>query len=257
METGSDDIAVTREEGRATVTLDRPGKLNALTGEMFGALGRAFEAFAEDPPGVVTIRGAGGNLSAGVDVTGVPEWAESRPLAVRDELESVHDAIRAIEDLDAPVVAACEGHVLGGGLELALACDIRVAASDARFGLPESKMGLAMDVGGAQKLPGMVGEGLTKYLVMTGESIGAERAYRSGLVEVLTENGEFAAELATLESSLAEKPTYVHGLAKRQIHGVRPDVETGMALAIHHAIAAYHEEETLERVTEFLNRSTE
>jgi len=257
METGSDDVAVTREEDRVTVTLDRPGKLNALTGEMFGALGGAFETFAEDTPDVVTVRGTGGNLSAGVDMTGVPEWAESRPLAVRDELESVHDAIRAIEDLDAPVVAACEGHVLGGGLELALACDIRVAAADARFGLPESKMGLAMDVGGAQKLPGMVGEGLTKYLVMTGESIGAERAYRSGLVEVLAEDGEFESELAATESSLAEKPTYVHGLAKRQIHGVRPDVETGMSLAIHHAIAAYHEEETMERVTEFLDRSAE
>jgi len=257
METRSDDLTVVREEDRATVTLDRPGKLNALTGEMFGALGGAFEAFAEDPPGVVTVRGTGGNLSAGVDMTGVPEWAEDRPLAVRDELESVHDAIRAIEDLDAPVVAACEGHALGGGLELALACDIRVAAVDARFGLPESKMGLAMDVGGAQKLPGMVGEGLTKYLVMTGESIGAERAYRSGLVEVLAEEGAFESELAAIESSLAEKPTYVHGLAKRQIHGVRPDVETGMSLAIHHAIAAYHEEETLGRVTEFLDRSAE
>lgn len=98
----------------------------------------------------------------------------------------------------------------------------------------------------------MTGEGLAKYLVMTGESIGAERAFRSGLVEVLAEAGEFEAELASLESSLAEKPTYVHGLAKRQIHGVRPDVETGMSLAIHHAISAYHEDETMARVTEFL-----
>jgi enoyl-CoA hydratase/carnithine racemase len=265
MDTGSDHVTVVREGAdgtdgasetdRATVTLDRPGKLNALTGEMFVALGRAFESFAEDPPSVVTVRGASGNLSAGVDVSGVPGWAEERPLAVRDQLESVHDAMRAVEDLDAPVVAACEGHVLGGGLELALACDLRVAAGDATFGLPESRMGLAMDVGGAQKLPGMVGEGLTKYLVMTGEPIGAERAFRSGLVEVLADEGEFESELASLEASLAEKPTYVHGLAKRQIHGIRPDVETGMSLAIHHAIAAYHEPETMDRVTEFLDGS--
>jgi enoyl-CoA hydratase/carnithine racemase len=259
MDTGSDHVRVVRgggdddETDRATVTLDRPGKLNALTGEMFAALGRAFEAFAEDPPSVVTIRGAGGNLSAGVDMSGVPGWAEERPLAVRDQLEAVHEAVRAVEDLDAPVVAACEGHVLGGGLELALACDLRVAAADATFGLPESRMGLAMDVGGAQKLPGMVGEGLTKYLVMTGEPIGSERAFRSGLVEVLADEGEFESELVGLESSLAEKPTYVHGLAKRQIHGVRPDVDAGMSLAIHHAIAAYHEPETMDRVTGFLD----
>jgi enoyl-CoA hydratase/carnithine racemase len=223
-----------------------------MTGEMFLAIGEAFETFAEDPPSVVTVRGESGNFSAGVDMSGVPEWAEQRPLAVRDQLEAVHDAVRAVESLDAPVVAACEGYVLGGGLELALACDLRVAAPDATFGLPESRMGLAMDVGGAQKLPGMVGEGLTKYLVMTGESIDADRAFRSGLVEVLAADGEFEDELAALESSLAEKPTYVHGLAKRQIHGVRPDVETGMALAIHHAISAYHEDETMARVTEFL-----
>jgi enoyl-CoA hydratase/carnithine racemase len=253
MELDSGDVSVVREEDRVTVTLDRPGKLNALTGGMFAALGDAFDALAGDPPGVVTVRGAGGNFSAGVDMSGVPEWAESRPLAVRDELETVHDAVRAIEELDAPVVAACEGHVLGGGLELALACDIRVAAPDATFGLPESRMGLAMDVGGAQKLPGIVGEGLAKYLVMTGESIGAERARRSGLVEVLADEGAFESELAALESSLAEKPTYVHGLAKRQIHGVRPEVEAGMSLAIHHAIAAYHEDETMARVTEFLD----
>ena len=252
MDTESDDVAVVRDGDHVVVSLDRPGKLNALTGEMFAALGGAFESLAGDPPDVVTVRGAGGNFSAGVDMSGVPEWAEQRPLAVRDQLESVHAAVGAIEELDAPVVAACEGHVLGGGLELALACDLRVAAPDARFGLPESSMGLAMDVGGAQKLPGMVGEGLTKYLVMTGESIGAERAFRSGLVEVLAADGEFESELAALESSLAEKPTYVHGLAKRQIHGVRPDVEAGMALAVHHAIAAYHETETMDRVESFL-----
>lgn len=153
METGSEHVTVLREGDRATVTLDRPGKLNSMTGETFLALGEAFEVFAEDPPGVVTARGAGGHFSAGVDMAGVPEWAEERPLAVRDKLEAVHDAIRATEELDAPVVAACEGYVLGGGLELALACDLRVAASDATFGLPESKMGLAMDVGGAQKFP--------------------------------------------------------------------------------------------------------
>lgn len=201
---------------------------------------------------MVVLRSAGGNFSAGVDVAGVPEWAESPPLEVRDQLEAIHDAIAAVEALDAPVVAACEGYVLGGGLELA--CDLRVAHPDAEFGLPESKLGLAMDLGGAQKLPGMVGEGLTKYLVMTGESIAADRAFRAVLVEELAESdAEFEERLDALCATLAEKPTYVHGLAKRQIHGVRPDVDAGMALAVHQAIAAYHEAETLDRVEAFLD----
>lgn len=236
-----------------TVTLDGAERLNAMTGETFAALRETFEGFADDPPAVVTVRGAGGNFSAGVDLGGVPEWAEMSPLAVRDELEAVHAAIEAIESLDAPVLAACEGYVLGGGLELALACDVRIARADAEFGLPESKLGLAMDLGGAQKLPGIVSEGTTKYLVMTGESIGAHRAHEVGLVSEYLKADAFEDRLAELESSLASKPTYVHGLAKRQVHSVRPDLDTAMELAIHHAIAGYNEAETLRRVREFLD----
>lgn len=245
-------ITVERTDGWATLLLDRPEKANALTGEMFAAIGDAFEAFDTEETDGVTIRGAGGTFSAGVDMSGVPEWAEMDPLAVRDELEPIHDSLRAIEALDAPVVAALEGHVLGGGLELAIACDIRIASRTAEFGLPESEMGLAMDLGGPQKLPSFIGEGLTKYLVMTSETIGAERALTAGLVEEVHDESAFEAALADLEATLAAKPTYVHGLAKRQVHSVRPDnLDDAMRQAIHHAIAAYREEETQERVREF------
>jgi enoyl-CoA hydratase/carnithine racemase len=247
-------IRADRTGGRATVTLDRPGKKNALTGEAFLALGDAFERFAADPPDVVTVRGAGGDFSAGVDVAGVPEWAEQRPLFVRDQLEAVHGALDAIESLDAPVVAALEGVVLGGALELALACDVRVASADATFGLPEANMGLAMDLGGAQKLPGFVGEGMAKYLVLTGETIDAERALEVGLVEVRADEGAFEARVECIEDRLADQPTYVLGLAKRQIHAARPaHLDQGMRTAIHHDIAAYHEEETQRRVEGFLD----
>jgi enoyl-CoA hydratase/carnithine racemase len=234
------------------VTIDRPGKANALNGEMFVALGETFEGFDPREVDGVTVRGAGGTFSAGVDMAGVPEWAEMAPLDVRDQLEPVHDALRAIEALDAPVVAALEGHVLGGGLELAVACDIRIASQTAAFGLPESEMGLAMDLGGPQKLPSFIGEGLTKYLIMTGETIDADRAHAAGLVEEVHDAEAFEAALADLEATLAEKPTYVHGLAKRQVHSARPpNVEESMQQAIHHAIAAYQEEETQRRVRDF------
>ncbi|MDS0477022.1 enoyl-CoA hydratase/isomerase family protein [Natrinema sp. 1APR25-10V2] len=247
------NIRVEESDGRATVTIDRPEKANSLTGAMFVEIGDAVAELADAGVDVVTIRGADGTFSAGVDMSDVPEWGSENPLAVRDQLESVHDALRTIEELDAPVVAALEGHVLGGGLELALACDIRIADDSARFGLPESEMGLAMDLGGAQKLPGFVGEGLTKYLVMTGRSIDAERAYDAGLIEELHDASSFDAELRALEDDLAGKPTYVHGLAKRQVHSARPpNIEESMQQAIHHAIAAYQEEETQRRVTDFL-----
>ncbi|MFB6170841.1 MAG: enoyl-CoA hydratase/isomerase family protein, partial [Haloarculaceae archaeon] len=148
---------------------------------------------------------------------------------------------------------AVEGHCLGGALELALSCDVRVATTDASFGLPESKLGLAMNYGGAQKLPGFVGEGLAKYMIMTGEPIDAERAHRAGLVEECHEPGAFEDALADLEDALAEKPTYVHGFAKRQVHSARPlNLEESMNLAIYHAVSGYQEEETQQLSMEFL-----
>ncbi|MFB6069624.1 MAG: enoyl-CoA hydratase/isomerase family protein [Halanaeroarchaeum sp.] len=249
-----DAIDVETTDGRATVTLDDPDRLNVLTGETFEELATAFEAFAEDPPDVVTVRGAGGNFSAGVDMSAPLELVEERPLAVRDVLERFHEAPRAIEALDAPVVAGLEGYVLGGGLELALACDVRVGSADATFGVPEAESGLAMDFGGGQKLPGFVGEGMAKYLIMTGKQISAERAHEIQLIEEVAPEGEFEAALADLEDALAEKPTYVHGLAKRQIHAARPpNTDEQMRQAIFHAIAAYHEPETQRRVEAFLD----
>lgn len=250
----SEHIIVDREDGWATLTLDRPSKMNALTGEMFESLGDAFEGFAAGDVDGVTVRGAGDQFSAGVDMSGVPEWAELDPLDVRDQLEAIHASLRQIEALDAPVIAALEGAVLGGGLELALACDLRIASRTAEFGLPESDMGLAMDLGGPQKLPSFVGEGLTKYLIMTSETIDAERAYDAGLVEELHDADAFEPAVAELEATLAEKPTYVHGLAKRQVHSARPiNIDEAMQQAIHHAIAAYNEDETQDRVNEFFS----
>lgn len=248
----TEHITIDRDDNWATVLLDRQSKANALTGEMFDAIGDAFDGFSTEALDGVTVRGAGGTFSAGVDMSGVPEWAEMDPLAVRDELEPIHDSLRSVEAFDAPVVAALEGNVLGGGLELAIACDIRIASETAEFGLPESEMGLAMDLGGPQKLPSFIGEGLTKYLVMTSETIDAQRALNAGLVEEVHDDDALEAGLADLEATLAAKPTYVHGLAKRQVHSVRPDnLDDAMQQAIHHAIAAYQEAETQERVEEF------
>ncbi|WP_170964445.1 enoyl-CoA hydratase/isomerase family protein [Natronomonas salsuginis] len=248
----SDNVLVDRTDGRVDITLNRPEKSNAMTGGMYVRLGEIFEELADEDVSVVTIRGTGGNFSAGVDMSDVPEWAEMNPLDVRDLLEPVHEALRTIEAFDGPVVAALEGHVLGGGLELAVACDIRIADTTAQFGLPESTMGLAMDLGGAQKLPGMIGEGMTKYLIMTGEPIDADRAHEVGLVEELHEPGAFDDAVDDLAATLASKPAYIHGLAKRQVHSVRPpNLDESMSQAIHHAIAAYQEPETQRRVAEF------
>lgn len=246
-------ISVEESDRRATVVLDRPEKKNALTKEMFSEIRAAVEAAADRDTGVVTFWGAEGDFSAGVDMGNVPVWIEQKPLEIRDQLEVVHETLRFLESVDIPLVAALEGHVLGGALELAISCDLRVAKTDAKFGLPESKLGLAMNYGGAQKLPGLIGEGMTKYLIMTGETIDAERAHEIGLVERLAEADEFEETVKELEATLAEKPRYIHDMAKRQVHSVRPpNLEEAMQQAIHHAIAAYQEDETQRRAMDFL-----
>lgn len=244
----------TEESGRRlTVILDRPEKKNALTKKMFDEIRAAVEDAADRNIGVVTFRGSEGTFSAGVDMSNVPTWIEQKPLEVRDQLEAVHETLRYLESVDLPLVAALESYVLGGALELAISCDIRVAKTDAEFGLPESNLGLAMNYGGAQKLPGIIGEGMTKYLIMTGESIGAERAHELGLVERLADPDSFEEVLDELEATLEEKPRYIHDMAKRQVHSVRPpNLEESMQQGIHHAIAAYQEEETQRRAMEFM-----
>lgn len=248
-----DTIAVEEYDQQVTVVLDRPEKKNALTREMFLEIREAVATAADRDMGVVTLRGAGGDFSAGVDMGNVPAWIEQKPLEVRDQLEEVHETLEYLESVDLPLVAALEGYVLGGALELAISCDLRVAKTDAKFGLPESKLGLAMNYGGAQKLPSLIGEGMTKYLIMTGETIEAERAHEIGLVEELVGPGEFEEVVTDLAATLAEKPRYIHEMAKRQVHSVRPlNLEESMQQAIHHAIAAYQEEETQRRSMDFL-----
>ncbi|MFB6170842.1 MAG: enoyl-CoA hydratase/isomerase family protein, partial [Haloarculaceae archaeon] len=98
----TDQLTVDRDDGRVTLTLDRPEKLNVLTTDIFEGIGEAVEACDPETTDVVTVRGAGGNFSAGVDMSNVPEWIEQTPLEVRDTLEAVHDTLRAIEGLDVP-----------------------------------------------------------------------------------------------------------------------------------------------------------
>ncbi|WP_276248820.1 enoyl-CoA hydratase/isomerase family protein [Haladaptatus sp. YSMS36] len=248
-------IAVTTEGEKATVTIDRPEKNNALTAGMYADLLDVFQRFEDDESlSVVTIRGAGDHFSAGVDVGPVPEWGEATPRTIREQYEVTHELLRTIESLGVPVVAALDGYALGGALELAISCDIRVAHADAQLGLPEANLGFSMDQGGPQKLPGMIGEGMTKYLVMTGKLIDGQRAHEIGLVEEVAESAEaFETQVEALEDRLEGQPTYVMDMAKRQIHGVRPqNLDEEMARAIHHAITAYKEPETQRRTAEFL-----
>jgi enoyl-CoA hydratase len=188
------------KDGVATVTLNRPEKLNAVTDAMRQALARHVDAINRDPAvRVAVVCGAGTRaFSAGSDIY---ETSGRTPVEKRDtvEMEAPHLLRRCVK----PVVAMIRGYALGGGLELALACDLRIASETARFGLPEVTLGWIPGAGGTQYLPRLVGSGMAAYLLYTGERIDAEQARAIGLVDFLVPDAALEAETARVAALIA------------------------------------------------------
>ena len=179
-------LEIKREGGVGCVTLNRPDKRNAIDDATRDALAAAFAGFDEDAAiRVVIFTGAGTAFCAGVDLS-TPGNVAAQSTTVVTPVVSRPRLSAPLENFSKPVIAALNGVAVGGGLELALACDIRIAASGARFGLPEVKIGSVPGSGGTQRLAGAVGRSFAAQMLFTGEMITAEQALASGLVsEVL------------------------------------------------------------------------
>jgi E-phenylitaconyl-CoA hydratase len=179
------DLKITREAGVACLTLNRPDKRNAIDDATRAALTEAFAGFENDAAiRVVILTGAGTAFCAGVDLAtpgNVPVHSSiaASPIVTRARLTAPLDAFNK------PVIAALNGVAVGGGLELALACDLRIAATGARFGFPEVRIGSLPGSGGTQRLVGAVGRTFAAQMLLTGELISAEQALASGLVSEL------------------------------------------------------------------------
>jgi len=182
-----------------TLTVNRPEKLNALNGDVMAALDAAIEAARGDAAvGVVVITGAGEkSFIAGADIG---ELSKLSPVEGRAHALRGQALLRKLETLGKPVIAAINGYALGGGCELALACTIRIASENARFGQPEVKLGILPGYGGSQRLPRIVGKGRAMQLCLTAEQIDAAEAHRIGLVNKVVPPGQALAaarEMAT------------------------------------------------------------
>jgi enoyl-CoA hydratase len=184
------------------ITLDRPKALNALNAATLAELESAFETAAGDAgTRVVLLTGAGGRaFAAGADIRELaaipPE--EGRAFALRGQA-----IFRRIETLGKPVIACIQGFALGGGCELAMACTLRIAADDARFGQPEVKLGVITGYGGSQRLPRLVGRGRALKLLLTGAVIDAQEALRIGLVDEVVPAAELMSRAQTLAEEIA------------------------------------------------------
>ena len=169
-----------------TLTISRPEKLNALNAQTLSEIEAAFTGFASDSKvGAVIVTGAGPkSFVAGADIEGL---AKASPIEAREIALHGQRVFRRIETCGKPVIAAVNGFALGGGLELAMACTLRVASTNAKLGQPEVKLGIVPGFGGTQRLPLLVGRGRAMEMLLTGEPITATEAYRIGLVNLVVE----------------------------------------------------------------------
>src|SRR5258708_18274723 len=182
----------------AYVTLNRPKVLNALSQGAWEDLRTAFEQARDDAAVLgVILTGAGDkDLIAGEDIS---ELAHATPVDAQRSSRSGQAVLDLVENLGKPVIAAVNGFALGGGCETAMACTIRIAAEHARFGQPEVKLGIPPGAGGTQRLPRLVGKGRALQIILSGEMINAQEAYRIGLVNEVVPAAEL---IARCESSL-------------------------------------------------------
>ena len=207
-------IDVEIADGIAVVTMNRPEALNAFDSEQLELLHGAFVALGQDR-GVRTVilTGAGERaFAAGADIKAMAEMSAAEGFAFG---RKGHAAANAIELLPQPVIAAVNGYAFGGGCELAIACDIRIASENARFAQPEVGLGIPPGWGGSQRLPRLIGPGFAAELIFTGRQVAAEEALRIGLVNAVYPLAELMPKARELAASIARNSPLAVRAGKR------------------------------------------
>jgi len=228
------DLVRTEDRGRVRhVVLDRPEKRNAFHGELVLALGAALRGAADEPEvHCVVLRGEGPVFSAGMDIAALADLGRA-PERLRTFRSECLTAWNLAEEMPKPVVCQIHGACLGGAMELALACDLRVLSEDAVMGLPETRIGLVPDVGGCSRLPQVVGLGRAKELVMTGRAVGAAEAETIGLANRVAPADRLDAVTQELVEELLACAPLAVGLAKRLLDAsARPALSTTLELEV-------------------------
>jgi enoyl-CoA hydratase len=246
-------IKVDDSESVAWVTIDRPEKRNALNATVRSELLAVFDDLrARDAVRVVVITGAGDKaFVAGADVT---EFAGRTPLEQRATMQGrrIFDELGAFPK---PVIAMINGFALGGGCELAMACDVRVAARSAKLGQPEIRLGLIPGAGGTQRLPRLVGSGRAMRMVLTGELIDAVEAERIGLVDAVFEDAELRSRTQSLARDMAAHSPVALWLAKTAVRAAQEvALPAGLALERELFITAFASEDMREGVAAFMEK---
>jgi enoyl-CoA hydratase len=196
-----DYVRVEREDDIAILTIDRQEKLNALDQQVTEEIGQALLELEAEGPRAIIVTGAGERaFVAGADISAMSSMS---PLEAKRFSEIGHAAMALLDRSPVPTIAAVNGYALGGGCEVAIACDVRIAAENATFGFPEVSLGILPGMGGTQRLPHLVGPAFAKELIFTGRRIGAEEAREIGLVNRVVPRGEALGAARELAAEIA------------------------------------------------------
>jgi len=222
----------------ANVILDSPGKLNAVSVAMWNELRRVFDSFVDDATvRCVIVRGASGNFAAGADIDEFPRVRHDEASGRRFHLDVLAPALEAVQSVPQPVIAAIEGVCVGGGLEIALACDLRLVADGARLGAPVGRLGFPLSLPELQPLLALVGPGVAAEMLLAGRLFDAQEAQARGLVQIVVAAADFERHLADLvRAVLAGSPLaarehkrYIRLLSTRALEFSEHDLDESFA----------------------------
>ncbi len=249
-----ENIIYAVEDGIATITFNRPKALNALNGALLEELSLALDAtIADEDIRVLILTGAGEkSFVAGADIT---EIAKCNTLQAKLFASKGQGVISRLQALPIPVIAAVNGFALGGGSEMALACDFIYASDNAMFGLPEITLGIIPGFGGTQRLPRLIGMNRAKEMIFTGKMIPAEEAFALGLVNRVLPPESLLEETHKTAAAIAAKGKVSLRAAKQVINaGMNVDLATGCALEVDAFALCMASEDAQEGTTAFLGK---
>lgn len=251
-----DNLSVEADGPIARIAVDRPERLNALNRATLDELDRAFASLDADPAvRVIVLRGAGDKaFVAGADIT---EIREQQPIDARAFSRRGQALMSRIHDLETPVIAAINGYALGGGLELALACHLRIAADHAKLGLPEIKLGIMPGFGGSQRLARLIGPARALELMLSGDPVDAATAHSLGIVNHVVSSDQLDDAVTARAEALAQAaPEAVRGILQAVRQGLDGPLEAGLALETARFAVCCATEDMKEGTSAFLEKRT-
>lgn len=248
-----ENLLLKKEGNIGVLSIDRPNELNALNSKVLDELNMAIEDISlDDDIHVLIISGEGRAFVAGADIE---EMKSKNSLEAREFANKGLNLFRKIELMEKPVIAAVNGFALGGGCELAMCCDIRIASEKAKFGQPEVGLGITPGFGGTQRLSRLVGLGKAKELIFTADIIKADEALRIGLVNKVVDPAELMNESIKLANKIASKGQLAVRYSKTAINrGFETDLETGMVIEKELFSLCFATEDQKEAMSAFLEK---